>query len=774
MDDNEQMPVWLGIPRTPIRLPHSEDAALKHLRDSVKPYHCYYCTSTLHPEESGKLSHKKANFVTWRVLMLDDIGTKVPVDRLPEALRKPTYIIESSPGNYQYGYVWETPVESLAEAEAFLQIIASADISDKGGLMPVKAARLPCGINGKKAKREDGYDKGAFDVRLVELHEDRLFDPDQILKALEAKIDWSELQKDAREASRRTAHMTMGSSLWSEAEYPTADGVIDPVLEWLNEMGEVKGDTGDFVNIACPWGHEHSNHDTTAGYRPLGRGDTPQTRAFHCFHDSCSSRTTTDFLAHVAAQGGPVGAVQDRVPHLTSTWIYDVIDNLVWKIRGGEKVQFVTPDAFNRKYARGQKIINPDGGIKMVPQHRLWLLSPARVDVYGRVLDPSTTARLVEDDHHLRLNTFCPPTWKKAHPDPFHVKRFMEFLEYLIPCETERAYFLNWLAAKAQNMAFRGAAIMMVARRQGTGRNTLADMVKRMFGDSNCRMVPLKAMLNDQFNDWQEAPMVFVEEVQTNDTQNGISATYERLKELVDVRPKRTTINPKYGKRRETMVYSSYLMFTNHTTALDFPANDRRLYVIENAAIPAAEQYFTDLNAWLEKDVWPLHVWNWLQNQQVDMPALTAPPKPTQMKLQMAQTSVSVLEKTLEKVMAYWPQPFFTPTDGLIVLERLAEDIKLYDMPDWEQQARTCMRSALLAMGSKMFGKDMNGRRGRVYMILSRAGDNAAKDIYDHRRTLDKDPARRKKIAHFFEKTTLEEVTAIIKKVRETLTLDAI
>ena len=84
--------------------------------------------------------------------MLDDIGTKVPIDTLPEGL-EPTYIIESSAGNYQYGFVLDEPVTDLEQAEALIQLVYESGYSDAGGKMATKLVRLPGGVNGKKGEK---------------------------------------------------------------------------------------------------------------------------------------------------------------------------------------------------------------------------------------------------------------------------------------------------------------------------------------------------------------------------------------------------------------------------------------------------------------------------------------------------------------------------------------------------------------------------------------------------------------------------------------------
>jgi len=97
----ENVLTWIsnGTPQYPI----AEDELEKKLKRVPIAKALYFGTSTCRkPPNEDKLYNRKALFERLHVVVLDDIGTKVPVSKLPEAL-KPTYIIESSKGNYQYG-----------------------------------------------------------------------------------------------------------------------------------------------------------------------------------------------------------------------------------------------------------------------------------------------------------------------------------------------------------------------------------------------------------------------------------------------------------------------------------------------------------------------------------------------------------------------------------------------------------------------------------------------------------------------------------------------
>ena len=79
--------------------------------------------------------------------MLDDVGTKVPDERLGDI--EPTWRIETSPGNYQVGIALTEPLTDAAKATELQQAIIEAGLCDPGAGGLNRWARLPNGINGK-------------------------------------------------------------------------------------------------------------------------------------------------------------------------------------------------------------------------------------------------------------------------------------------------------------------------------------------------------------------------------------------------------------------------------------------------------------------------------------------------------------------------------------------------------------------------------------------------------------------------------------------------
>ena len=80
-------------------------------------------------------------------MVLDDIGTK---SKLPPL--EPTWIIETSPDNYQWGYTFALDDQPLkGDFSAAIKAIAEAGYTDGGAINPVRNFRIPGSVNLKPA-----------------------------------------------------------------------------------------------------------------------------------------------------------------------------------------------------------------------------------------------------------------------------------------------------------------------------------------------------------------------------------------------------------------------------------------------------------------------------------------------------------------------------------------------------------------------------------------------------------------------------------------------
>jgi putative DNA primase/helicase len=137
----------------------------------------YFSLATFRPDETGQYRRRKSQFVALHAIMLDDIGTKVALEclRLP-----PTWLLETSQGNHQAGYMLATPIADSRLADRLMNIIIAAGLCDRGANGPcARLARLPVAINGKPGYLVNDL---PFQCCMVEWEPTRRYTVDELLE----------------------------------------------------------------------------------------------------------------------------------------------------------------------------------------------------------------------------------------------------------------------------------------------------------------------------------------------------------------------------------------------------------------------------------------------------------------------------------------------------------------------------------------------------------------------------------------------------------------
>jgi len=77
--------------------------------------------SSFYPGDDGSFRARKGSFAACHFLMLDDLGTKVPLERLGNF--ELSWLIETSPGNFQGGIILEEPLTDGDAAARLLDAV---------------------------------------------------------------------------------------------------------------------------------------------------------------------------------------------------------------------------------------------------------------------------------------------------------------------------------------------------------------------------------------------------------------------------------------------------------------------------------------------------------------------------------------------------------------------------------------------------------------------------------------------------------------------------
>ena len=234
----------------------------------------YFNCSSLRRTSDGDLRATVAQVARFHVLVLDDVGTKVSLEAV--AGLEPTYAIETSPGNFQYGYVLETPLESSDESAALQDAVADAELCDKGAKGSARWARMPYAINGKEKYRD--ADGQPYRCKLSHWS-GRRYSLSELYEGFKLGM---KPHVDAKNSTRRHISSARPTNISHEVFRPKLDE--NPVITALKARSLYKGEPKAGVHeIICPWVEQHTDQveTGTAYFEPT---ETYPMGGFKCHH----------------------------------------------------------------------------------------------------------------------------------------------------------------------------------------------------------------------------------------------------------------------------------------------------------------------------------------------------------------------------------------------------------------------------------------------------------------------------------------------------------
>jgi RepB DNA-primase from phage plasmid len=242
----------------------------------------YVCVSTFRREVDGEWRRRKASFAAMHVVMIDDIGTKVPETRI--AL-EPSVLVETSPGNCQAWYFLDPPEADASRADLVLKRMIAAGLSvdakDPGMRGVTRYGRLPVGCNGKAA-----YVKalGAPFVQRVESwNPTRYVSLDDIAEAYNLDL--------SPEPPRRYVVRPSTES---------SDSLVPRIADYGLYLGPLASVDGAH-QIVCPWLHEHTGGDSTGTVYFEPAEPNGWRGGFKCHHGHCMDRGIKELERFVRA-----------------------------------------------------------------------------------------------------------------------------------------------------------------------------------------------------------------------------------------------------------------------------------------------------------------------------------------------------------------------------------------------------------------------------------------------------------------------------------------
>lgn len=572
--------------------------------DHREPGRAWYAnTGSFRPPSEDWKPAASMSFCT-RVLcmVLDDIGTKSRKPPLP-----PTWVMETSESNFQWGYAFSAPPPSPDLYSAAIKAIAKKGYTDPGSTNAVRNFRIPGSVNLK-----DG--RGGFVSRLVQFKPERRFSLDEICLALGVTPG----DPEPRYVPPTVLYGRNGE---------------DSLLRWLEEQRLVLGppDTDGWMSIICPNARQHTNGDNAARYNT-------RTRVFKCFHGHCVEFDTSSFLSWVAAHGGPdvqAGIRDDLTDDLLRTTVSKIpptplkeqADDGIAEtqelgaVRERERERqkallaclkrdygYIHPDdsyvhlpsktvytrkAFNALY-RGLRFkskfgrARKDGSISANDIEASVWFDQIRDDIGAPVFDGLTYAP-GEKDCVRMVNKEYFNIWEDARPkvlspgafDVAQAEPWLAHVKDLVPDAVIRNHLLDIMAFKLKNPKVKINHGVLLGGVQGCGKDTLfAPFFWAVCGpDGKNRAMLDNDRIQNQWGYHLESEIVVINELKEPLFADR-RALANRLKPLLAAPPMMNDVNKKGMHPYPALNRSLVIAFSNYRVPLSLPADDRRFLVI--------------------------------------------------------------------------------------------------------------------------------------------------------------------------------------------------
>ena len=247
--------------------------------DATPPAHQnnYVCVSSF---RRGAAGWRRTADLFGRALafMVDDVGTKVPRE-VVERLR-PTVIVETSPRNEQWWYLFSEPVEDYELFSNFISTFVQQRLggNDPGMGGANRIGRLSDGINGKaKYLSPEGV---PFACRVVEEDFARQFTALQLVEAFDLTLGPVRRRRqdaeDAVAAEERERRALEFADLFEDC---SRLGLL--LKRHSNHAGRFP--------IVCPWYRLHTNQSRTGTYLVEPNERNHWHGSFVCFHSTTHS-----------------------------------------------------------------------------------------------------------------------------------------------------------------------------------------------------------------------------------------------------------------------------------------------------------------------------------------------------------------------------------------------------------------------------------------------------------------------------------------------------
>jgi len=608
--------------------------------------------------KNGKPSASAAYCTHVLVMMLDDIGIKSKTPPLP-----PSWIMETSAGSFQWGYIFSEQPTKQAFVAA-IKAIAAAGYTDPGAINAVRNFRLPGSVNLKPGRDN-------FRAVLIEFNPKREYTLDEICTAL---------------------NVTPYEKVVSEFEsirLPHCDN--DPVLKWLSDKGLILSNVNNegWLGVVCPNHNQHSDGNPMARYKPATHG-------FCCYHGHCAGLTSNIFLEWVKNNGGPEAeyGVSEKV---LSKNLFNAMEKIDKEVNVSDAVKAVLKSIKTKEIARLEKtewysrfayIKNEDcyfdmetrEVIKRITFDAIYRHVECRSIFGNRVLSASRCFDENREAHGAKVfvgvtyaagetvackrgGELYANIWRDARArdeskDDVDISPWLNHCRRLVPEEKELNHILDMMAFKLQNPAIKINHAVLHGGAQGCGKDTMwAPFVRAICGypAHNLGIVD-NDTLSGQWGDAFESEVLIINELYDPDFRER-RALANRLKPIIAAPPDLINVNKKFQPVCAVMNRMFVLAFSNERIPIRLDSQDRRWFYVWSTAPKMTDTESKQLWDWYHATGFAA-VAEWLHTRDVSQFNPGMHPPMTDAKFSLVEYSRSNIEAEVVGMLVERRTPF--------------------------------------------------------------------------------------------------------------------
>jgi hypothetical protein len=304
------------------------------------------------------------------------------------------------------------------------------------------------------------------------------------------------------------------------------------------------------------------------------------------------------------------------------------------------------------------KWCTPDENGKSVNPAHIWQYRRDRLTIHGIGMRPDREGPVYHEGEKAFINTYYPPVHVAEGGG---ISEGLRFFEHLLPDETERRWFIQWISHKLRYPSIPGIGVIMVAARDhGTGRGSLTNqLLPALFGQRYVAKVELSDLTGrdgqSQFNEFATDSLIVTVDEASDDGSSPRYAqrrkAYDALKTLVEPAARQMRVKRKFGLNGSAWTFASYIICTNHKDAIAIPHDDRRFAVLSNG-VRMPEAFRFEFHAWVADPANVAAFAHYLQQVDISDFSPYRDPPATAAKLDMADASQSDIDRAVADILA--------------------------------------------------------------------------------------------------------------------------